>query len=136
MFTIEYTLQPGDLEPIYDHVHHAHSLRFLERARVEYLASVGCPMDELFAKDIFLVISKIEIRYLREVLDGTIAITCENPRIEGRALVIDQRILNAKGKACVEARVDSMCMSSATKRAFAVPDFLRDAFVGTAGGRP
>jgi YbgC/YbaW family acyl-CoA thioester hydrolase len=128
MFTTEYLISEKDMEPRYNHVHHGHCLRILEGARVEYLTAIGQPFERLLDEGVFLVITNVQVRYLRELLLGNVRIECFNPRIEGRAMRIDQRIVNEKGKTCVEAQIEFMCMNPDTKRGFPVPEKLAEAF--------
>lgn len=124
-FTTLKTVSPSIIEPVYNHVHHATALRFLEEARLEYLVSIGCSNDSLIARNLFLVITDITIKYLREIFAGEIVVTCENPIIDGKTVILDQRILNSRGKPMVTAKVSSMFLSGETKRSVPPPeDFL------------
>jgi acyl-CoA thioesterase FadM len=119
------------IEKDYRHVHHADSLKFLEQARMQFLSSIGFPNQSFLGADLFLVIARIEVSYLREVLEGPLEITVEGARCleDGRTLALDQRLYRVSGgrrKLAIEATVYSVFMSGATKRAVPPPeDFLR-----------
>ncbi|NLF26019.1 MAG: acyl-CoA thioesterase [Deltaproteobacteria bacterium] len=129
MFEIEAQVTPDHITPPYNHVHHATVLSFLESARVEFLKYVGFPNDEFLAKGLFMVITGITVRYKREVVVGQIRVTCENPRIQGKLVLIEQRIFNSKGKVALEALVESQFLDKSAGRAVKVPDDFRAAFV-------
>ena len=128
MFEIEYQVKESDIGQPYNHVHHATCLRFMEHGRLEFLKSVGFPNEEFLAQGLFLVITDIAVQYKREVRQGPIKITCDNPRIEKRTVVVDQRILNPRGKVAVEATVKSMFLSNEKRRATHPPEEFVQAF--------
>ena len=121
MFEIECEVNPDLVSPPYHHVHHADVLRFLERARLAFLREVGFPNDDFLAKGLFLVITGLEVKYKRELLPGLIRVTCERPCIHGKIVTIEQRIINAKGKTAVEARVDSQFLDGVLRRGVSPP---------------
>lgn len=122
MFVLPVQVQKSEIERIYLHVHHATTLIFLERARLKFLESLGHPSDWFIARDIYPVVAKISVAYKRELFEEELQVTCENPRFEGKILIIEQRILNSKGKEAIFASVDCAFMQGATKRAVLPPD--------------
>lgn len=126
MFKLSLVVGNNDIEAPYNHVHHAHSLRFLERGRVEYLRSRGIEYDSYLSRGLFLVITSIEIQYKRELLPGLITVTCATPIIDGKEITIPQTILNHKGKLAIEAEVRLTFMSQESRRSIEPEsDFLR-----------
>ena len=122
-------------------VYYANYLRFLERARTEWLRQLGASQAEL-ARDpgiLFAVVS-IQVDYHAPArLDDELEITCE-PRPKGAAsLLFLQRIYRAHAHsesavrasgALVEARLRVACVDAASYRPRRLPQFLLDA-VGT-----
>lgn len=127
IFEIELDVAEDDIEPIYNHVHHAQSLCYLEMGRLRLLLQLGIPNETLIAQGLYLVITSLAVRYKREVQKGAIRVTCEDPRVEGRVIVIDQKLYNHRGKLAVEARIEIMCLLRETSRAVDPPAFLCDA---------
>lgn len=127
MYQYTYIVGENDLQPDYFHVHHARSLLFLEQARVRFMQDIGCPHPSLIAQGIFSVVASLSIRYKRELLAGEIKVTCEDLKIEGRSLVVRQRIFNQKGKEVIDAQVEIMFLRSVTKRAGEVPEKIVEA---------
>jgi acyl-CoA thioester hydrolase len=120
-------------------VYYGNYLRFLERARTEWLRSLGFSQLEL-AKEpgvLFAVVS-LNIEYRRPArLDDELVITCE-PAIEGAATIrFVQQIYRgvdgvptkdgAKNDLIVEASVRVACIDARTLRPKRLPDFLASA---------
>jgi YbgC/YbaW family acyl-CoA thioester hydrolase len=129
-YTYAREVTAAEIEPVYQHVHHAQSLRFLEEARCRYLEAIGCPLNEFVANGLFIVIAQVAVVYKREIFGGPILVTVESPRIEGKSLLVEQRIVNAKGKECVQASIELRFLSSATKRSIVPPADFAARFVG------
>ena len=119
-------------------VYYANYLRFLERARTEWLRSLGYSQRALAEEPgiLFAVVS-LNIEYRRPAkLDDELLITCE-PAVEGAATIrFVQRIYRGAGTALtkegllVEASVRVACVDARTLRPKRLPDFL----VNAAGG--
>ncbi len=122
LFSLPHVIDASLIESRYRHVHHADALKLLEMARLKLLEHVGYPNDWFMERQLFLVISKISVVYKRELFAGPVTITCDSARLEGKALIIPQRILNDKGKVAVEAMAESMAMNGETKRAVPYPE--------------
>ena len=110
-------------------VYYGNYLRFLERARTEWLRSLGFSQLKL-AEDpgvLFAVVS-LNIEYRRPAkLDDELLITCE-PAIEGAASVrFVQRIYRGADELLVEASVRVACIDARTLRPKRLPDFLTNA---------
>ena len=116
-------------------VYYANYLRFLERARTEWLRSLGHSQQQLLreAGIVFTVVS-LEIGYrLPAQLDDELHITCE-PRTDGPAsLTFAQRIYRQAGGAAdsgqllTEASVRVACVDARTLRPRRLPEFLVEA---------
>jgi len=117
-------------------VYYANYLRFLERARTEWLRSLGYSQRVLAEKPgiVFAVVS-LNIEYRKPAkLDDELVITCE-PQLGGAAtIVFAQRIYRREGAApeqqftasslLVEARARVACLDAGTLRPKRLPDFL------------
>jgi acyl-CoA thioester hydrolase len=115
-------------------VYYANYLRFLERARTEWLRSLGHSQRALAQQPgiVFAVVS-LQVDYRRPArLDDELAITCE-PRLEGAVtLRIVQRIYlgseaqGAPERLLVEASVRVACVDARTLRPRRLPEFLTE----------
>jgi YbgC/YbaW family acyl-CoA thioester hydrolase len=129
MHCFHYSIPNELIQSQYQHLHHAEALKFLERGRLDLLEKIGFPNPSLMNRGVFLVITDISVRYKRELFAGSITVECQRTFLEGRDLVIEQRILNEKGKVAIEATVKSCCMCGTLRRAMAIPDDLLAAFL-------
>ncbi len=134
MFSITVDLTDQWVAPLYEHVHHGRCFDLFEQARIELLKAIGFPIEMLLGQGKALVIAKVEAAYKREVKKGLVTGTCEDMTIHGRALLVHQRILNARGKVAVEARIESVFMDMDTRRSRDVPEEFAIAFLGWAKG--
>jgi acyl-CoA thioester hydrolase len=114
-------------------VYYANYLRFLERARTEWLRSLGHSQQQLLREDglQFTVVS-LEIEYRAPArLDDELEVTCE-PRPQGQAsLRFAQCVYRGGGGAraaprelLVEASVRVACLDARTLRPRRLPAFL------------
>jgi acyl-CoA thioester hydrolase len=117
-------------------VYYGNYLRFLERARTEWLRSLGFSQLKLAEEPgvLFAVVS-LNIEYRRPAkLDDELVITCE-PAIEGSASVrFVQRIYRGADELLVEASVRVACIDARTLRPKRLPDFLTNAGGALANG--
>jgi acyl-CoA thioester hydrolase len=122
-------------------VYYANYLRFLERARTEWLRSLGHSQQQLLSEAgiVFTVVS-LEIGYRMPArLDDELRITCE-PRSDGAAsLEFAQRIYRSTGgreggeedgQLLTEASVRVACVDARTLRPRRLPEFLIEALAG------
>jgi acyl-CoA thioester hydrolase len=114
-------------------VYYANYLRFLERARTEWLRAQGHSQLALAREPgiLFTVVS-VQVDYRAPArLDDELEITCE-PHAEGAAtLRFAQRIYRTaaarRAELLVEAQVRVACVDAATLRPRRLPQFLREA---------
>ncbi|MGH8138768.1 MAG: tol-pal system-associated acyl-CoA thioesterase [Steroidobacteraceae bacterium] len=120
-------------------VYYANYLRYLERARTEWLRSLGHSQQALSAEPgiVFTVVS-LTVEYLRPArLDDELAITCE-PQVEGAATMRFIQSIYRGGREAlltdrllVEASVRVACVDARTLRPKRLPDFLTQATAGS-----
>jgi acyl-CoA thioester hydrolase len=112
-------------------VYYANYLRYLERARTEWLRSFGFSQGTL-AQDggiVFAVVS-LNIEYRRPArLDDELTISCA-PRTEGSASVhFAQRVIR-QDELLIEADVRVACLDARTLKPKRIPDFVVKAING------
>jgi acyl-CoA thioester hydrolase len=109
-------------------VYYANYLRFLERARTEWLRSFGFSQALLLQEPgiVFTVVS-LEIEYRRPArLDDELTVTCA-PRAEGAASVhFTQRVLRGPD-VLVEAELRVACLDARTLKPKRIPDLVAKA---------
>ena len=116
-------------------VYYGNYLRFLERARTEWLRSLGFSQAKLAeAPGVLFAVVSLNIDYRRPArLDDELLTTCE-PAIEGSASIrFAQRIYRGadieptRDRLLVEANVRVACLDARTLRPKRLPDFLTSA---------
>jgi acyl-CoA thioester hydrolase len=111
-------------------VYYANYLRFLERARTEWLRSMGHSQQQLaHSPGILFAVAGLSVEYRRPArLDDELTITCEPRGERATAMRFVQRIYRAAGgDLLVEADVRVVCLDARTLRPKRLPDFLTDA---------
>jgi YbgC/YbaW family acyl-CoA thioester hydrolase len=129
MVSIKVDIDDTWVEPVYEHVHHGRCLSLFEQARCALLEHIGFPNEALLQEGKVLVITSVQATYKREVKRGVATITCDRVDLDGRTLVIYQRLLNERGKVAVEARIESVFMDNATRRGMNPPDDFLEGFL-------
>jgi acyl-CoA thioester hydrolase len=114
-------------------VYYANYLRFLERARTEWLRARGHSQRELArTPGILFAVVSIQVDYRAPArLDDELEITCE-PRLEGAASLRFAQCIYRHARArrqqlLVEAQVRVACVDALTLRPRRLPQFLRNA---------
>jgi acyl-CoA thioester hydrolase len=106
-------------------VYYANYLRFLERARTEWLRARGHDQGAI-AREQGTIFSVVEVgaRYRRPArLDDLLAVTCE-PRPESRASVtFAQRVLRGE-ELLLDAQVRVACLDARTLRPVRLPPYI------------
>jgi len=110
-------------------VYHASYVRFMERARTEWLRAAGLDQTRTFAEDLSFVVHSMQLRFVQPArLDETLTVTCEITEIRAASLHIAQRVIrDATGEVCCTAELTVACISLATGRARRLPASLRHA---------
>jgi acyl-CoA thioester hydrolase len=111
-------------------VYYANYLRFLERARTEWLRAAGWDLNVLQREEeAVFVVRRVEADYLAPArLNDLITVTCE-PEDVGRArIVIHQRVLRGD-ETLLEARVTAAYIGASDGRPKAMPSALRQSML-------
>jgi acyl-CoA thioester hydrolase len=106
-------------------VYYANYLKFLERARTEWLRSLGFVQTEL-AKDpgIIFVVANLSIDYRRAAkLDDSLVVTCEYQQDGAACMRFAQRIYRGE-EIIVEASVRVACLDAQSFRPKRLPAAL------------
>jgi acyl-CoA thioester hydrolase len=109
-------------------VYYANYLKFMERARTEWLRARGVSQEQLARESgICFTVVDFSVAYRRPArLDDELVVTCE-PQPEGRAsLHFAQRILRGglQGELLVEGRARVACLDAKSLHPKPLPDFV------------
>jgi acyl-CoA thioester hydrolase len=108
-------------------VYHASYLRFLERARTEWLRAQGVDQQHVRDHDgIVFVVRDMTIQFqLPARLDDELDVSVESGERRSASMLFSQRIVRrADGAALVEAQVRAACIDAATFKPCRIPSHL------------
>jgi acyl-CoA thioester hydrolase len=103
-------------------VYYANYLKFLERARTEWLRAHGFEQDELArTHEVVFVVRSLTLDYLLPGrFNDALQVTVENPRASGAKVQADQRVLRGD-TVLLTAKVTAACVNTRTFRAARIP---------------
>ena len=107
-------------------VFYGNYLKFFERARTEYLRSVGIEQSVTIEQNLIFVVRHVSIDYrLSARLDDILAISCvvQTTRLTG-ANFAQQATRVSDGALLVNAEIEVVCISMDTLRPRPIPDLL------------
>ena len=106
-------------------VYYANYLRFMERARTEWLRSLGAEPDALTADPgVLFVVAEVSIRYRQPGrFNEALNVTVENVRAGRSVLTLNQRIFReTTGDLLTEATVRAACVDAETLKPQRIPE--------------
>ncbi|MEA3640141.1 MAG: tol-pal system-associated acyl-CoA thioesterase [Lamprobacter sp.] len=112
-------------------VYHARYVQFLERARTEWLRSLGVEQTRLRRdQGILFAVRKLSLDFVRPAcLDQALRVTVRIADRRGACLDFDQQVLDAAdGHLCCRAQVNVACINAERMRPMRIPEALLDAF--------
>ncbi len=111
-------------------VFYANYLRYMERARTEWLRSIGFEHKTLIEEHgILFAVKKMTIDYVKPArLDDLLTITSQLVTQRGASLVFKQNINNENEELLSQAEVKVACLNATTLKASPMPDPLLKEF--------
>lgn len=110
-------------------VYYANYLKFLERARTEWLRSLGYSQTDLAADPgILFMVVNLQMEYLKPArLDDALVVSCE-PERDGRvSMLIRQQVLREAASGAellLQAEVRVACLDAKSRRPRRIPEFV------------
>ncbi len=107
-------------------VYYVNYLKYMERARTEFMRSLGFDKTTIFEQERLFVVHRVEADYhLPAVLDDALEISASPVRV-GRAYVdFRQSVYRGDALLC-EAVIRVVCLAKASRKPSAIPPFVRD----------
>ena len=107
-------------------VYYANYLRYLERARSEWLRSLGVNQERLAAVEgIGFVVARAEIDFKAGArLDDLLTVTVLPLEKKKTYFWLDQEVRLADGKVCAAARIQAACVRHKDMRPQPIPELL------------
>lgn len=110
-------------------VYYANYLKFLERARTEWLSHLGLEQDRLALDEgVVFVVRRVEADYLKPAkFNDRLIVRCELADLSRASLSMDQQV--QRGDAVLlKARVKVACVDRVSFRPVRIPDFVSQSF--------
>jgi acyl-CoA thioester hydrolase len=103
-------------------VYYANYLRFLERARTEWLRAAGFEQDELAARhQVVFVVRSVKIAYLKPSLfNDTLRVSVELVKVGASQILVAQRVMRGPEE-LVTAEVQLACVNATTFKPVRIP---------------
>jgi tol-pal system-associated acyl-CoA thioesterase len=74
-------------------VYYVNYLKFMERARTEFMRSMGYGKDYIFNHDLMFVVRDVAVKYLRPaMLDDELEATASVRRVRGAVMILQQSV--------------------------------------------
>ena len=108
-------------------VYYANYLKFMERARTEWLRGLGFEQDALRASEgVLFAVRRAEIEYLRPALfNDLLAVSVELYHSAGASLTFEQEVCRETDAAlCCRGRVKVACLHEKSLRPHRIPEEL------------
>lgn len=110
-------------------VYYANYLKFMERARTEFLRSGGIELDALEADHgLMFVVNQMQVKFIKPArFNDLLQVESQITAARGARVTMLQRILDAEGRLLVEAEIQLACMDRKGKPR-RMPDFVAGFF--------
>ncbi len=107
-------------------VFYANYLRFMERARTEWLRSVGFEHEQLINEhDLIFAVKNVTIDYKKPArLDDLLTVTSTLLKHRGASITFQQFINNEKNELLTQAEIKVACLNATTLKASPMPEAL------------
>ncbi len=106
-------------------VYHSNYLKFFERARTEFLRSLGVSQQTLLEQNIGFVVRHMDIDFLQGArLDEQLTVTTSISDLKKASITFCQEIVNPKGKTLCKTMVKVACIDTEKMRPKAIPQSI------------
>ena len=110
-------------------VYHANYLKFLERARTEWLSAMGVEQDVWLQRSIAFVVRHMDIDFRHAArFNQQLLVTSRIAELKRASLVFAQHIEDETGRPIIAARVTIACVNLDGMKPTAFPDVIKGVF--------
>lgn len=104
-------------------VYNANYLKFLERARTEWLRYLGIEQDQLLQLNVAFVVRHIDIEFRNAArFNQLLTVSCHVAQLKRASMVFSQEIADESGRTIVTAKVTIACVNLSAMKPIAIPD--------------
>lgn len=110
-------------------VYHSNYLKFFERARSEWLKSLGIIQRQLMDQDMMFVVSKANIQFRRPALfEQNLFVETEIITIKKVSILFKQKLVDKEGCCYCEADINVACVQPSRMHPIAIPSLIIQEF--------
>jgi 4-hydroxybenzoyl-CoA thioesterase/acyl-CoA thioester hydrolase len=107
-------------------VYYINYLKFMERARTEFMRSLGYGKTAIFSDDKMFVVHSANVQYLGAArLDDELAVTARPIKVARSNIVFEQTVLRG-GELLCKGEIRIACVDRASNKPCAMPDEMYD----------
>ena len=104
-------------------VYNANYLKFLERARTEWLRQLGIEQDHLLQLDVAFVVRHIDIEFRNAArFNQLLTVSCRVAQLKRASMVFTQEIVDEQNRIIVSAEVIIACVRVSVMKPIAIPE--------------
>ena len=104
-------------------VYNANYLKFLERARTEWLRQLGIEQDQLLQLGVAFVVRHIDIEFRNAArFNQRLTVSCQVAQQKRASLIFSQEIADETGRTIVTAKVTIACVNITAMKPIAIPE--------------
>ena len=104
-------------------VYNANYLKFLERARTEWLRQLGIEQDHLLQLDVAFVVRHIDIEFRNAArFNQLLTVSCRVTQLKRASMVFTQAIVDEHNRIIVSAEVTIACVRVSVMKPIAIPE--------------
>ena len=108
-------------------VYYVNYLKFMERARTEYLRSLGFAKKFIFNQDLMFIVHSVTAQYIKPAsLDDELLATARLLKLGGASFLMEQLIFRGDELLC-KGEVNIACVDKATMKPRRIPGEIRSA---------
>lgn len=108
-------------------VYNANYVKFIERARTEWLRSFNIQQDDLLKDKIAFVVRKININFKKAArFNQLLTVTCSIKKAGMASLTFYQQIFDENGVELVDAEVSIACVNIDEMKPILIPEFIKE----------
>lgn len=103
-------------------VYNANYLKYLERARTEWLRKLHIEQDVLLKQDVAFVVRRVDIEFRHAArFNQLLQVTCTVAQVKRASLIFDQSIVDEAGQVIVTAQVTIACVAISAMKPIQIP---------------
>jgi tol-pal system-associated acyl-CoA thioesterase len=111
-------------------VYYVNYLKFMERARTEFMRSLGFSKDYIFNHDLMFVVRDVAVKYLKPAqLDDELQATARISALRGAVMVLQQSVRRGE-EILAQGEVTIACVDRAGVKPRRLPGEMRDKLAG------